>query len=58
MEGNEYSILMMLVLLTMFTGMAVHDTGDYTKYGPRELYPLFLGVLFAGFLAGHLFGAT
>ena len=58
MEGNEYSILTMLALIPMFTSMAVHDTGDYTKYGPRELYPIFLAVLFAGFLAGHLFGAT
>lgn len=41
-----------VIYFLCLTGMAVHDTGQYSKHGPRDLYLVFIGTMVIGFMAG------
>ncbi len=40
------------IVLLLFIGMAIEDTGNYTKHGPRELLVLFIMLWVLGFISG------
>lgn len=48
-----YGEILALVMGLFLTTMAILDTGDFKKHGPRKLYIVFLLCWLAGFMFGR-----